>query len=216
MTPTNNRMASGSGPNICFYSNKCAWSSTFIKELANTPYKKEFTFICVDASPNRPALPGWLKKVPTLVIKGENEPRTDSEVMNWLFERRLREGGGGGRQGGGGGGAGRQGGAAAAGAAAAAPDDLDFYNPLEMGGMGNDPYSFLDSDGATSGNGGARIQHSFEFLNGAGGGPAASQGTTTITNHNVNRSKKEELFDAQMEEYQRKRAQGMPQMVMRQ
>ena len=208
-------MATGNGPHICFYSNKCNWSSTFIRELANTPYKKEFTFICVDPSPNRPQLPGWLKKVPTLVIKGENEPRTDSEVMNWLFEKRLKEGGGGGgggrAQGGGAGGGGGAGPSAAANAG-----EPEYFNSLEMGSAGTDPYSFLDSDGATAGNGGARIQHSFEFLGGAPGSAGARQGTTTITNHNANRSKKEELFDAQMEAYQRERANGMPQMVMRQ
>ncbi len=178
---------------------------TFIKELANTPFKNEFTFICVDPSPNRPQLPGWLKKVPTLVIKGENEPRTDSEVMNWLFEKRLKE-----NQRSGGGNA-----PAAAGGAAAAGLEPDPFNTLEMGSLGTDPYSFLDSDGATAGNGGARIQHSFEFLNGAPGSAGARQGTTTITNHNDKRSKKEELFDAQMEAYQRERAQGMPTQVMR-
>jgi len=185
---------------------------TFIKELANTPFKNEFTFICVDPAPNRPQLPGWLKKVPTLVIKGENEPRTDSEVMNWLFEKRLKEGQQTGRGGGAGAGAaGRQGG----GPAPAGADEPEFFNSLEMGSLGTDPYSFLDSDGTTAGNGGARIQHSFEFLNGAPGSAGVRQGTTTITNHNVNRSKKEELFDAQMEAYQRERAAGMPTQVMR-
>jgi hypothetical protein len=84
-----------------------------------------------------------------------------------------------------------------------------------MGSLGTDPYSFLDSDGATAGNGGTRIQHSFEFLNGAPGAAGVRQGTTTITNHNANRSKKEELFDAQMEAYQRERAAGMPTQAMR-
>jgi hypothetical protein len=183
---------------------------TFIKELANTPFKNEFTFICVDPSPNRPQLPGWLKKVPTLVIKGENEPRTDSEVMNWLFEKRLKENQRAGGGGGGGAGAGQS-----AGPAPAGGEEPDPFNTLEMGSLGTDPYSFLDSDGATAGNGGTRIQHSFEFLNGAPGSVGARQGTTTITSHNDKRSKKEELFDAQMEAYQRERSQGMPTQVMR-
>jgi hypothetical protein len=192
---------------LCFYSNKCEWSRTFITEISNTPYKTEFNYICVDPSPNRPQLPGWLKKVPTLVIRGESEPRVDSEVMNWLFERRLRDGAAhkpAGKAG--------QGAAAAGGAGA---EDPDAFNTLEMGGMGTDTYSFLDSDGATGGNGGARIQHNFAFLNDAGGA-GARQSATVMTSHNDKRSKKEELFDAQMEAYQRERAQGMPQMVMRQ
>ena len=87
---------------ICFYSNKCDWSKAFITELSQTPYKGEFRFVCVDPSPTRQALPAWLKKVPTLVISGEPEPRTDADVQNWLFERRMKEGkseGGGGGEG---------------------------------------------------------------------------------------------------------------------
>jgi hypothetical protein len=194
-------MASGQSKHICFYSNKCEWSRTFITELANTPYKSEFTFICVDPSPNRPQLPGWIKKVPTLVIRGESEPRVDSEVMNWLFERRLKDG------------AGQR---SAPGPAAVAGElEPDAFNTLEMGTMGTDTYSFLDSDGGTGGDGGARIQHSFAFLNGAAGS-SVKPTSTVLTNHNDKRSKKEEMFDAQMEQYQRERAKGMPQMVMRQ
>ena len=186
---------------------------TFIRELANTSYKREFTFICVDPTPNRPQLPGWLKKVPTLVIKGENEPRTDSEVMNWLFEKRLKDGGGG--SSGGASSANRATASSAGPVGPAGAGEPEYFNSLEMGTFGNDPYSFLDSDGATAGNGGTRIQHNFEFLNGAPGSAGVRQGATTITNHNVNRSKKEELFDAQMESYQRERAMGMPSQVMR-
>jgi hypothetical protein len=65
----------------------------FLEELARTPYGKEFRFICVDPTPGkgRPALPSYVKAVPTLMIKGEDSPRTDTQVMNWLSERRLRE-----------------------------------------------------------------------------------------------------------------------------
>lgn len=199
-------MAGQQAKHICFYSNKCEWSRTFITELANTPYKGEFTFVCVDPSPNRPPLPGWLKKVPTLIIHKETEPRVDSEVMNWLFERRLKDGAGGS--------AGGRAGAAGPTAASAA-DEPDAFNILENGAIGTDTYSFLDSDGATDGNGGARIQHSYVFLNGAPGSMGKPT-ATVLTNHNDKRSKKEEMFDAQMEQYQRERAKGMPQMVMRQ
>lgn len=39
----------------------------------------------------RPQLPAYVKAVPTLMIKGEPEPRVDSQVMNWLAERRLTD-----------------------------------------------------------------------------------------------------------------------------
>jgi hypothetical protein len=84
---------SGGGPNLCFYSTKCRYSQAFLEELARTPYAKEFRFVCVDVGPTgtRPALPPYVKAVPTLMIAGEVEARTDSAVMNWLSERRLKE-----------------------------------------------------------------------------------------------------------------------------
>jgi hypothetical protein len=89
MTPA---MSSG-GPNLCFYSTKCRYSQAFLEELARTPYAKEFRFVCVDVGPTgtRPTLPPYVRAVPTLMIAGEAEPRTDSAVMNWLSERRLKE-----------------------------------------------------------------------------------------------------------------------------
>ena len=39
----------------------------------------------------RPSLPPYVKAVPTLMIDGEREPRTDNLVMNWLSERRLQD-----------------------------------------------------------------------------------------------------------------------------
>jgi hypothetical protein len=70
----------------------------FLEQLSKSPWSNEFRFVCVDVQPGkpRPQLPGWLKAVPTLSIAGEVEPRRDAAVMNWLSERRMKEGGGGG------------------------------------------------------------------------------------------------------------------------
>lgn len=75
-------------------------------------------------------------------------------------------------------------------------------------------YSGLDVDTSSQGNGGVSMPGAFSFLGGAaaagdrmsqdldrGGAAAASVGR---------RSKKEELFDKQMEQYQRDREMGMP------
>jgi hypothetical protein len=75
---------------VCFYSKKCPHSKAFLEELARTPYTSEFQYICVDPSPSRPKLPGWLKAVPTLVIDGEADPLTDEKVFNWLSLRRIQ------------------------------------------------------------------------------------------------------------------------------
>ena len=75
---------------VCYYSARCRYCQSFLEELSRSPYNKEFRFVCVDG-PQRPVLPPNIKAVPTLVIAGEAEPRTDGAVMNWLSERRLQE-----------------------------------------------------------------------------------------------------------------------------
>jgi hypothetical protein len=185
-----------SATNICYYSNKCQWSKAFVSELAKTPWKNEFRFICVDASPSRPQLPGWLKKVPTIVVAGEPEPRTDADVMNWLYEKRLKEGGG-------------QKGAASAGPQAGEPEAFSMMEQVSF--AKGFSYSGLDVDTSSQGMGGSTMPGAFSFLSGgAAEGDRASQGVTTAPANSQRRSKKEELFDKQMEAYQRDRESGMP------
>ena len=198
--------------NLCFYSNKCQWSKAFITELARTPWSKQFRFICVDPGPSRPQLPGWLKKVPTLVVAGESEPRTDSDVMNWLYEKKMKEGGGGGGEGG---------------PQAAGGGEPEAFSIAENTSFARGfSYSSLDADTSTAGDGGSTMPGAFSFLGGAaapgdrsansfgggGGGGQASAGGVA----GGRRSKKEELFDKQMEQYQRERNAGMPSGPMRQ
>jgi hypothetical protein len=204
--------------NLCFYSNKCQWSRAFISEIAKTPWKNQFTYICVDPSPSRPQLPNWLKKVPTIVIAGEAEPRTDSDVMNWLYEKKMREGSpsngpgssalGSGGSGGNGGGGGHQ--------AVGGGDPMGF-NMLEQVSFAKGfSYSGIDVDTSSQGTGGNTMPGAFAFLNGGDsvgvresndfpGGGAPAGGVSS-----QRRSKKEELFDKQMEAYQRERNNGMP------
>lgn len=187
---------------VCYYSNKCPWSKAFLTELKTSPWLDKFAFICVDPGPNRPKLPAWLQKVPTLVIAGEPEPRTDSQVMNWLYEMKLKHsstsapspasrGGGG--------------------FSPAAPGEPEAYIMAEhtsfARGFG---YSFQDVDTSTgstvNGMGGNTIPGAFEFLNGAA---ASSQGPPSMAQVSQ-KSKKEQMFDAQMEEYKRSRDIGLP------
>jgi len=198
---------------ICFYSNRCDWSKAFLTELSQTPYKNEFRFICVDPSPTRPQLPSWLKKVPTLVVSGEPQPRTDSEVMNWLYERRLKDGGGGG--GGGGGGATRQ-----SGAGAQMTNEPEPFVSEMSSSMFGDSYSFINQDTSAQGTGGlegVNNFYGFSFINGnqAVGTKEGSSIQMTGSASGGKRSKKEEMLDAQMEAYMASRNQGMPQMIKR-
>uniref|UniRef100_A0A6C0HJA0 Uncharacterized protein n=1 Tax=viral metagenome TaxID=1070528 RepID=A0A6C0HJA0_9ZZZZ len=188
---------------ICFYSNRCEWSKAFIEELSKTSYKNEFRFICVDPSPNRPALPSWLKQAPTLVISGEPEPRTNSDVMNWLYERKMRDGGGNGNSGGN----------SSTGQGATEPEP---YLDMEMGGGFGDQYSFIGSDTSAQGDGGMSMKHNFTYLNGQDGVSTREASNFQTTNSNEKRSKKEELLDQQMQAYKSQRDVGMPQRINRQ
>ena len=182
---------------ICFYSNQCKWSKAFITEIANTPYKSEFKFVCADPGPNRPNLPSWLKKVPTLVIQGEPNPRTDAEVMNWLYERKMKEKG--------------TGMISTAGQGPAGPAEPQPFGLLGSGDMYNDPYTFLDQDTMAQGNGGLQgMEKGFSYLNGSGG-VGTREGSSMNTIEVVGKmSKKEQMFDNQMKNYMSARDSGMP------
>lgn len=188
---------------ICFYSNRCEWSKAFIEEISKTTYHKEFRFVCVDPSPNRPQLPSWLKQIPTLVIGGEPEPRTNSEVMNWLYERKMRDGGGQPSD--------AQGGPASL-------TEPEPYMDMEMGGGFGDSYSFLGDDTTAQGNGGviSQMRHNFTYLNGQEAVSTREASNFQTTSSNQKRSKKEEMLDQQMEQFMKSRDSGMPKPMMRQ
>jgi hypothetical protein len=174
---------------ICFYSNRCEWSKAFIEEISKTNYHKDFRFICVDPSPQRPALPNWLKQIPTLVISGEPEPRTNNDVMNWLYERKMQDGAK----------------TTGAGAGAATALEPEPYLDSEMGGGYGDTYSFIGADTSAQGDGGLSMKHNFTYLNGQDGISTREASTFQTTNSNQKRSKKEELFDQQYEQMMQSR-----------
>jgi hypothetical protein len=194
--------------NICFYSNGEKWSKAFIEELASTPWVREFEFICVDPGANgsRPPLPKWLKQVPTLVINGDEEPvKTDTNVMNWLYERKMRE-------------MPKKTVAASAapGGGAVGGEPASFIGN-EMKGFGNAGYSFIDSDTSTAGNGGATIPGTFTFLNGAASpGDKTGNDMGQSIQSQSSRTKKELMFDKQMDSYKQQRDNGMPRGPARQ
>ena len=192
-------MSRPSPVHICFYSNRCEWSKAFIEEISKTPYHSDFRFICVDPSPNRPPLPSWLKQAPTLVISGESEPRTNSEVMNWLYERKMRDGGGK---------SGETGQSTAL--------EPEPYLDMEMGGGFGDQYSFLGTDTSAEGNGGLSMKHNFTYLQGGDSVSTREASNFQTTNSNAKRSKKEELLDAQMQQYMQSRDSGMKKSIVRQ
>ena len=191
-------MSKGAPIHICFYSNRCEWSKAFISEISKTAYHKEFRFICVDPSANRPQLPSWLKQTPTLVISNEPEPRTNSEVMNWFYERKMKDG---------------NGTHVSNGPVSVEPEP---YLDMEMGGGFGDSYSFLGEDTSAEGNGGTQMKHNFTYLNGQDGVGTREASSFQTTNTNQKRSKKEEMFDQQYEQMMKSRDDGMPKPLMRQ
>ena len=183
---------------ICFYSNKCVWSKAFLEELAKTPWKNNFRFVCVDPMPNgtRPQLPAYIKKVPTLVIAGENEPRTDGDVMNWISEMKLRMDG-----------------SKSTGPSSLLSNEPEAFNWMEQTSFARGfGYSGLDVDTSTQGNGGLSIPGAFSFLNGAAATGDRTGNQVPSMSSVEQKSKKERMMDKQMEDYMRERDMGMPQM----
>lgn len=124
--------------------------------------------------------------------------------MNWLYEKKLKEGVSERSSGGGGG--------------PALPPGVggepDAWNDLENNSFTSFSYSGINVDTSAQGDGGTTIQGAFSFLSGA-----AAPGDRTANNFpgggavsSSKKSKKEELFDKQMEAYQRERNMGIPQM----
>jgi hypothetical protein len=190
--------------NICFYSNQCKVCKAFFSELASTPFKNDFKFVCVDTTP-RNRLPGYLKKVPTIVIQGEPEPLVGNEAINWLWIKKMQDprmNDGQKRQ-------------TDSQVSEASDMGLGFWNPLEMGSAG-DSYSFIDQDTSVEGNGGYKMAQSFEFIGagapGQGGGGGQRE---TMALPAPKKSAKEDQFDKEMERYMTMRNQGVPQQIKR-
>lgn len=187
--------------NICFYSNKCDWSEAFIKELAATPYKTEFQYVCVDTTP-RSQLPEWLKKVPTLLIRGDDPPiKTDSEVLNWLYIRKLKD-------------TQREPARVQKPQGKAPSVEPEAWNVSEMGGKLSESYgNLVEGSGAAVENSSSK-NFDFGFLNGnAAPGDRTTQGIggdSMRQEPGRAKSKKEEMFDKQMEAYQQSRDTGLP------
>jgi hypothetical protein len=122
--------------------------------------------------------------------------------MNWLYERKMKDGT-----------KKAQGGAGGAGASNSV--EPEPYLDSEMGGGFGDSYSFINTDWSTGGNGGMSISHNFSYVGGNNSVSTREASDFQTTNTNQKRSKKEELLDQQMEAYKRDRDQGMPQRIAR-
>lgn len=153
----------------------------------------------VDGKP-RAELPRFLKKVPTIVVKeddGSSNTLEGEDCVNWLFTRKMREQA-----------ASRPAPAASvpSQAMAMAAEVMEF-NQIELGG-GREMYSFIDEE-ATGGNGSARILKNYDYI--AGPPMISAQGQVMPPPTMApKKSKKEEMFDAQFEAFQRDREAGMP------
>ena len=191
----------GQPPNICFYSNKCDWSEAFLKELSKTPYKSEFQFICVDTTP-RSQLPDWIKQVPTLMIRNDKEPiKTNSDVLNWLYERKMSD-------------TSREP-APSSNPLVSQSDEPEAWNISEMGGKLSESYGTLVNGSGAAVENSSSKNFDFGFLNG-NAAPGIRTGQT-IGDSNIKqepgrqKSKKEELFNRELEAFQKNRDIGIPQ-----
>lgn len=119
--------------------------------------------------------------------------------MNWLYERKMRDGGGK---------SGETGQSIAL--------EPEPYLDMEMGGGFGDQYSFLGTDTSAEGNGGLSMKHNFTYLQGGDSVSTREASNFQTTNSNAKRSKKEELLDAQMQQYMQSRDSGMKKSIVRQ
>jgi len=192
-------------PHVCYYSNKCEWSEAFLKELSSTPYKSEFHFVCIDTT-QRSQLPNWLKQVPTLVIKNDKEPiKTNGDVLNWLYERKMKD-------------TSRSPSSTQTKAVAqgqALSSEPEAWNISEMGGKLSESYGNLVGGSGASVESSSSKNFDFGFLNGnAAPGERTTQGmgdSGMKQEPGRSKSKKEELFDRQLDAYQQNRDVGLPQ-----
>lgn len=122
--------------------------------------------------------------------------------MNWLYERKMKDGG---NKGSGGGSTAGQG-----------PAEPEPYLDMEMGGGYGDQYSFLGADTSAQGNGGASMMHNFTFLGGSDAVSTREASSFQTTNTNEKRSKKEQLLDQQMESYKLERSKTENRGIVRQ
>ena len=198
------------GQNTCFYSNKCEWSEAFLKELSTTPYKSEFQYVCIETTP-RSQLPTWLKQVPTLLIKDDQDPiKVNSDVLNWLYERKLKDTTRNPSSG-----SMPRGPMPAGNASGPSNMEPEAWNMAEMGGKLSESYgNLVEGSGATVDNSGSK-NFDFGFLNGnSAQGDRTTQGmgdSSVRQEPGRTKSKKEEMFDRQMEAYQKNRDTGLPQ-----
>jgi hypothetical protein len=123
--------------------------------------------------------------------------------MNWLYERKMKETSSQPQQ------QPRRGDPAAA-------VEPEAWSSSEFGvglyssaGAGSD-YSFINDDTNTNGNGGSSIPGSFSFLNGQAGPGQRGVDLYPGGGGGEKKTKREQMFDQQMEEYMKYRDQGMP------
>jgi len=192
-------------PHLCFYSEKCRFSQSFIEEVKRAGYISEFKFICVDpdASGKKPPIVAkgitekWLTAVPTLIIDGETGPRTDAEVFNWLSMRKLQEG--------------RAAPISPEGAAGGS-EPVAYGNELASGKW-SDSYSFFGQQfDVGKGQGFDPIPRNFGQLQEGTGNITGIGGQTAgqVVAAQSQRSKKELAMDRAYEDFQKKRDQDMP------
>jgi hypothetical protein len=192
-------------PHLCFYSEKCRFSQSFIEEVKRAGYLAEFKFICVDPDASGKKSPivmkgiaeKWLTAVPTLIIDGETGPRTDAEVFNWLSMKKLQEG--------------RQAPVSPDGAGGGA-EPVAYGNELASGKW-SDSYSFFGQQFEVGkGQGFDPIPRNFGQLQEGTGNITGIGGKTAgqVVAATAQKSKKELEMDSIFEKYQRERDKDTP------
>jgi len=191
---------------ICFYSNKCKFCEYFLRELAKIEaLKPQFHFVCVDPSPQRPAIPASITQVPAVIQRGEQVPMLGNDAINWLATMKLQ----------------MDRPAAPAGGVRppnpqGMPEEPEAYFASDMGGKYSSAFTYIDNQGQELGG----TIGNFEYLGGGGAGMSTTMAThmSGLKNEPTGGGKvsaKERMFNKQMEEYMSQREMGMPKPPVR-
>ena len=123
--------------------------------------------------------------------------------MNWLYEKKMKEGE-------------KLRPAGHQGPVPGAGGEPDAWNTMEQGSFVKGfSYSGLNTDTSAQGTGGMTMPGAFSFLGGAAGSSDKIMDGGGRPEPSIKKSKKEEMFDKQMEAYQRDRNAGVPQTARR-
>lgn len=190
---------------LLFYSNHCNNSKDIVKNISRSPMRGSVKYICVDNANVRRKLPAYIKSVPTLISGSKvivGNQINEFLQISTIIEKNKAEAP-----------------KAPMAQPQKEPDDFGGPNAFLISEMSNfsDPYSFLGIDTSAQGDGGATMNHSFEFLTEKNDKTVANQNMNQIISNysEIQNSDKMDELNKKMDELMSRREIDVPNDVRR-